>query len=203
MRRLLADIMRTLSLNTEVLEQISFAGRTDHAIFRSLLGNEHRGNSELYGKLKSSYIREIEHRMNSRHLHIYDAVRDCLELISDARHPMGLLTGNYREIAARKLSLAKLDHYFSFGAFGCNHTDRNMLGREALADFEQHYGASSKPKQYIIIGDTPMDIRCAHHLGCTSIAVTTGHFSREELAAYKPDLILNNLANPERWLNEC
>ncbi len=54
----------------------------------------------------------------------------------------------------------------------------------------------------MIIGDTPRDIQCANNAGMKCVAVTTGYYGREELAEHNPDLIIDDLSNPEEWFSK-
>lgn len=50
------------------------------------------------------------------------------------------------------------------------------------------------PKEVIKIGDTEVDVNQGHNSGCLmSIGVTTGAFSKEELAKHNPTHIINSL----------
>src|SRR5262249_52470325 len=59
-----------------------------------------------------------------------------------------------------------------------------------------------------VIGDTPLDVRCARAIGAKVVAVATGIHSVDELAASQPDLLLADLSDAgpvlevwkERWL---
>ena len=46
-----------------------------------------------------------------------------------------------------------------------------------------------------MIGDTPRDIACGKAFGARTIAVATGTWSREELAKYHPDFLIDDLSN--------
>ena len=46
-----------------------------------------------------------------------------------------------------------------------------------------------------VIGDTPRDIACGKAFGARTIAVATGTWSREELAKYQPDFLIDDLSN--------
>ncbi len=46
----------------------------------------------------------------------------------------------------------------------------------------------------IVIGDTPQDVKSAQAAGALPIAVATGKFSREELAAHRPAFVIEALA---------
>jgi phosphoglycolate phosphatase-like HAD superfamily hydrolase len=45
----------------------------------------------------------------------------------------------------------------------------------------------------VIIGDTPLDVDCAHAHGARAIAVATGHYSADELRAAGADLVVETL----------
>jgi phosphoglycolate phosphatase-like HAD superfamily hydrolase len=47
-----------------------------------------------------------------------------------------------------------------------------------------------------VVGDTPLDVRCARAIGANAVAVATGWHAHEELAASGPDLLLNDLSDP-------
>ena len=117
-------------------------------------------------------------------------------LASLAQRPdvtLGLLTGNTAAGAAAKLRHFKLDAYFTFGAFGDDHADRNRLGPIALEKAAAHAGHPFTPAQTLVIGDTPKDIACAHAIGARCLAVATGRYSTQELTAFGADRIVETL----------
>ena len=201
MNSLITDILKNLSLDDSVLENTPFAGRTDQSIFRSLLGTQKK-NEQLYHKLKESYVERMHEQLTAEHVTTFEHVTSCLNYFKGRNYDIGLLTGNFKEIAAHKLGLAGINNFFSFGAFGCDHTDRNMLGKAAQDSYREIHTSDTKPGDFLIIGDTPLDIQCAKYFGCRSVVVTTGHYSKEELGEYNPDIILENLEKPEEWLSK-
>jgi phosphoglycolate phosphatase-like HAD superfamily hydrolase len=94
---------------------------------------------------------------------------------------VGLLTGNIAAGAAAKMRHFGLDRHFGFGAYGCDHADRNRLGPVAMERAALHAGRRFTPAETLVIGDTPKDIACARALGAPCLAVATGRFSVEEL----------------------
>lgn len=48
------------------------------------------------------------------------------------------------------------------------------------------------PFEAVFVGDTIMDIQAAKNAGCTSIAVTYGIGTREQLTAQKPDVLIDS-----------
>ena len=91
---------------------------------------------------------------------------------------------------------------FRFGAFGCDHTDRNALPAIAHKKAEFSYNRTFTQKDIIIIGDTPNDVLCAQHYQARSVAVTTGPYSADQLRESNPDYVITSMQNPHNWLNE-
>jgi phosphoglycolate phosphatase-like HAD superfamily hydrolase len=100
---------------------------------------------------------------------------------------LALLTGNLQSIARRKLEGVGLAHFFDFAAsaFGSDHEDRAELVRLA---YERSALAAAET---VVIGDTPRDIACARAAGARVVAVSTGSFGAEALAA--ADEVLTDL----------
>lgn len=179
----------------------SFAGRTDRGIFMELIG-EHPDSDRLFTELKEQYSKAmIRHLLPNKIDRIDDAAESVQQAVELGIH-VGLCTGNFREVAFKKVETAGLNDFFRFGGFGGEYEDRNMLPGEADRDYKSVYGQTPSTSSYVVIGDTPNDIRCAKYFGAVSVAVTTGGFSKDNLAAHNPDLILDSLANPSRWLSE-
>ena len=110
---------------------------------------------------------------------------------------LGLLTGNTETTAYLKLSRIGLDHAFDLGAFGSDAEDRNALPAIAAQRANERHGRTFAPADVVVIGDTPRDVECARHFGARAVAVATGHYDREQLAAHSPDLLLDSLAEAD------
>jgi phosphoglycolate phosphatase len=156
-----------------------------------------------YEDLKAIYIEQLTRELQTGHVDVFDGVLESIEYCLGNEIPFALLTGNYRETAFIKLNRAGLDHYFSHGSFGCNDTDRNMLAERAIELTESWYGQRADPSRMVVIGDTPRDIECARHAGLHAVAVSTGHYKRDDLARHKPDMLLDGLHKPENWIQDC
>lgn len=115
------------------------------------------------------------------------------ELAAREGATIGLLTGNIAGGAAAKMRHFGLDHHFPFGAYGCDHADRNLLGPIALQRAAAHAGRSFTARETWVIGDTPKDIACAHAIGAKCLAVATGRFSVAELELHGADKVVENL----------
>ncbi len=109
---------------------------------------------------------------------------------------LGLLTGNIVSTAPLKLKAGGLDPaQFRIGAYGSDHIDRNHLPAIAMKRANELTGDSFNGNNTVIIGDTPADILCARAGKATAVAVASGWHAAPTLAKYKPDHLLENLAD--------
>lgn len=198
---LIDELLRRLGRDEAIITDTSFAGRTDRDIFSRLL--ESNGlDTSAFDSLKKVYLQVLDEMLATDHLITHDGAGKSIEYCTSNGHAAGLLTGNFEEAAFTKLNRAGLDHYFTTGAFGGEHHDRNMLPEVAFEKGREMIGSSLQPSDMIIIGDTPNDIGCAKHFGCVSVAVSTGSYSADQLAEHKPDYLIHTLDQPEEWLSK-
>ncbi len=132
---------------------------------------------------------------------VLEGVTALLEILA-ARSgvTLGLLTGNTAGGAASKVRHYGLASYFPFGAYGCDHPDRNHLGPIALERAAAHAGRSFTPEETWIIGDTPKDIACAKAIGARCLAVATGRFTVAELQSHGADRTVETLEQSADWI---
>ncbi|CAN5154219.1 HAD family hydrolase [soil metagenome] len=179
----------------------SFAGRTDRGIFMELIGD--RPDAEdLFLQLKESYAKAMLQHLTPDYIDRFDDAAESVWEAVELDVPVGLCTGNFRDVAMKKVETAGLINVFKFGGFGGNHSDRNLLPGEADRQYRLLFKDSPEATRYVVIGDTPNDIRCAKHFGALSVAVTTGMFNHDELAVEEPDLILTSLQGTKTWLEK-
>jgi len=199
MHRLIGEVFDELGLQAPDLHNTSFAGRTDRGIFNGLLGEQlHRPG--VFEEVRKAYIQRLDRQLESQHVEVIESARETLDYCRKQQIMIGLLTGNFRESAYIKLNRAGLDHYFSFGAFGCDYAERRHLPRLAKVEIKTKFDRDIRPHEMIIIGDTPSDIQTAHRYGAHSVAVSTGHYDHKTLAEHQPSILLNSLEQPEQWL---
>lgn len=121
------------------------------------------------------------------------------ELAGRRESTLGLLTGNTAGGAASKVRHFGLDGYFAFGAYGCDHHDRNQLGPIAQHRASAHAGRAFSSAETWIIGDTPKDIACAKAIGARCLAVATGRFTTDDLSAFGADRVVQTLDQALGW----
>lgn len=132
---------------------------------------------------------------------VLDGVLGLLEeLAARPDATLGLLTGNTAGGAASKVRHFGLADRFPFGAFGCDHHDRNRLGPIALRRAARHAGRDFSAEETWIIGDTPKDIACARAIGARCLAVATGTFSAGQLEEHGADRVVETLEQAMGWI---
>lgn len=129
---------------------------------------------------------------------VLDGVIDLLENLAQTENAqLGLLTGNTALGAEIKLRHYGLGHHFTFGAYGSDRADRNLLGHIALERAFAMTGKIFHAERTLVIGDTPKDIACAHAIGAKCLAVATGQFSARQLEEAGADWVLGSLRDLE------
>jgi phosphoglycolate phosphatase len=187
---------------TRPIEKLELSGRTDRAIMSDLFRLHIIDDTpENHERLQNAYLRHLPHYLHAGW--VLPGIADLLAHLAGREDVLvGLLTGNVRDGARVKLGFFGLDHYFPFGGYGDLHLDRDDVAREALAEVLRLH-AAIHPQRIWVVGDTPLDIRCARSIGARAVAVATGWHSLAELAVHQPDLLLADLSDPapllSRW----
>jgi phosphoglycolate phosphatase len=132
-------------------------------------------------------------------LELLPGIPDLLDALKKRGAYLGLVTGNLEEIAWAKLKKGGIAHYFSFGGFGSDNSDRREMAALAVRRANAMYGLSGK-NTIALFGDTPFDMAAARAIGALAIGVATGYPSREQLLAAGADIIFDNLADTQAVL---
>lgn len=181
------------------LEGVNFAGNTDTGIAREVLlaaGMEPSGENVM--ALLDAYLPRLADRLHRHQGRLLPGIIPLLELMKERPDcVLALLTGNLAKGAEVKLSHYGVWHYFGFGAYADDHHIRNELGPVAQARALELHGESFTPDRIHVIGDTPRDIECGKAFGAVTVAVATGHYSREELASHAPDFLFDDFSDPD------
>ena len=183
--------------------EVPVSGRTDRGIARSLFQcHDMDDTEEHWRRFRDAYLHHLEQELPRKQGRVLPGVAAILATVAQLEHvQLGLLTGNVRRGAELKLTQYGLWSYFKFGGFGDRHADRDAVAAEALAESRRHAPTATKPDRVGVIGDTPMDVTWARHIGARSVAVATGSFQREALEAYDPDVLLNDLGDVQPLLD--
>jgi len=181
---------------------IVMSGNTDTGIARQLLtlaGVE--VNEENIMGLLDCYLARLAERIALHPGRLLPGIIPLLDQMQDRPDCiLALLTGNLAAGAEVKLTHYGVWHYFGFGAYANDHHERNKLGPVAISRALEVYGEQFPPEHIYIIGDTPRDIACGKAFGAVTVAVATGHHSREELASHHPDFLFDDLVDADAVL---
>jgi phosphoglycolate phosphatase len=178
------------------VQKVNFGGRTDISLARELFGiHGIAATPENFRRFFAHYAFWLDHLMTQSN---GDACRGVREFIRDLRAlpepPMlGLLTGNIRLGAEIKLRRYGLWEMFETGAFADDHEDRNHIALAALERGRRVLGEKLQPREIVVVGDTPHDVRCGKFIGAQTLAVATGGAKLDELNNHKPDWVVEDL----------
>ncbi len=113
-----------------------------------------------------------------------------------------LLTGNVEPNALVKLAAFRLDGYLDFdvGGFGSDHRHRPSLVGVARRKAERKYGVAFDGVATVLVGDTPLDVAAGRDGGARVVAVATGPYGVDELAAAGADAVLPDLRDTDKVL---
>ncbi|HEY2786548.1 MAG TPA: HAD family hydrolase [Fimbriiglobus sp.] len=184
----------------DVLDTVPYSGRTDPDIGRELLAvHGIDPNSANLQILTQAYLDRLPDSLVANPGHVLPGVAELLEALrgrSDVH--LGLLTGNVRAGAEKKLGHYGLwDVFGPVGGFGDDRHDRDDVARIALESATSHFGRPVNPQDVWVIGDTPLDVRCARAIGANVVAVATGWHSIKELRENRPDETAEDLSDTE------
>jgi phosphoglycolate phosphatase len=124
---------------------------------------------------------------------VLPGVPERLRQLSREGHLLGIITGNGDGAAFIKLARGDLMRWFTFGAYASAGIDRAGIVRRAVERGEAMLGKDVPNADIYVIGDTPLDIDAAHAVGCTAVAVATGHFDADALREAGADHVLETL----------
>jgi phosphoglycolate phosphatase len=180
-------------------EQIETTGRTDRGIAGDLFRTHGiEDTADHWQAFHEAYLRQLVIELPRRDGCVLPGVAALLEELTLRRDvAVGLLTGNTTAGARLKLDHFGIGHHFAFGGFGERYQERNAVAREALAAAQRYVAGPVHTERVWVVGDTPLDIRCARHIGAQAVAVATGWHDREALARETPDLLFDDLTQAD------
>jgi phosphoglycolate phosphatase len=181
------------------LGAVPMAGRTDAWIVaQAAAACGASFDAERLGRFRSTYLTHLANEVHQPgpRKGVMPGVRALLDALSTRQDMiLALLTGNFAEGARAKLEYFDLWQYFRCGAFGDEAFERNDLLTTAFARVEACGLPVPGPSQVVVVGDTPLDIGVARAGGVRSVAVATGSYSRDALAAAGADVVLEDFSD--------
>lgn len=197
MREILVSVFGTFGR----IGEVDFAGKTDLAIYREALeceGVTFDAIREQMPFVEAAMVELMDRMATTGEVYrLCPGVRELLEaLASDHRFVTSLLTGNVERLAEAKLRVAGIgQHFRERGAFGSDAEERDHLPAIAAERINRSLRRELPARRFVIIGDTPRDIRCARHFGARVVAVASGQHTVEQLEPHAPDALLAGLTD--------
>jgi phosphoglycolate phosphatase-like HAD superfamily hydrolase len=184
----------------EIDTRVAFAGRSDRAIAMDLFRSHGiDASEENWQRFCAGYLARLDDTLATHQGYVLPGVPELLKNLADRGDvAIGLLTGNVREGARRKLGHYGLWEWFPFGGFGDEFDDRCQIASAALAAAKAHLNGQSTGHvggQVVVIGDTPHDVDCGRSIGARCVAVSTGQTPADVLDAARPDVLVETLAS--------
>ena len=181
---------------TEGFERLKFAGRTDVSLVREFFGlHGIAATRENFERFFERYVFWLDNILRESQTAICAGVGQFIEGLRASERPpiLGLLTGNIRLGAEIKLRHCGLWDEFVTGAFADDHEERDQIARIARERGSRVLGEDLRDEEVLVVGDTPLDIRCGRAIGARVLAVATGGASLAELRAGRPDWAVPDL----------
>lgn len=177
-------------------ENLKFAGRTDVSLVREFFS--HQGiepTPEHFQRFFRTYLHWLEQIILECESEICPGVPQFLRNLRALPQPpvIGLLTGNIRRGAQIKLTHLNLWQEFPFGGFADDHEERDGIAAVAKQRGAERVTGPLHDDELLVIGDTPLDIKCARAIKAKVLAVGTGGSTVAELESHKPDFVTENL----------
>jgi len=177
----------------------SEAGETDPIVARKTfvgaLGRE--PTEHELAAIFALYLRQLSHEVaTSEGYRVLEGAVALLGRLADAGIMLGIVSGAMEGAARVKLGRGDLNRFFLFGGYGTDSPDRTKLTSVAIHRASMLHDHGLDPALVYVVGDTPLDVAAAKATGVVSVAVASGKFPVEALAAAGADHVLPNLASP-------
>jgi phosphoglycolate phosphatase-like HAD superfamily hydrolase len=191
-----AKVFKTEFGATDGFERLKFSGRTDISLIREFFGVHNIAASrENFQRFLERYVFWLDYILAKSDTATCPGVREFIHQLQALRPSplLGLLTGNVRLGAEIKLRHFDLWKVFATGAFADDHEERDQIAAIARERGTKILGEDLRDEQVLVIGDTPLDIRCGRAIGAKVLAVATGGSSLAELQQHAPDWAVADL----------
>jgi phosphoglycolate phosphatase len=199
---LFSDAFREIYGVNTTREIVNIHGMTDQQVIFEVLKKNGLTEKEILLKIEECMdfildsFKKIE---ESFEVELNDGVLELLEELKKQDFLMGLVTGNFEQIARVKMKKASINHYFQIGGFGSDNISRTELVRAAIRRAEEKN--FKKDNNIFLFGDTPQDMNAGSEAGIATIGVTTGIYSKKDLENAGADYVVSDLQNTQKILN--
>jgi len=192
-----AKVFETEFKAVDGFERMKFGGRTDTGLVREFFGYHNiPATPENFKRFFERYVFWLDHILKETQTTVCTGVWNFIRRLQALPKPpvIGLLTGNIRLGAEIKLRHAGLWDVFVTGGFADDSEERDKIAAIAKERGSRLLNEDLQGEQVLVIGDTPLDIRCARAIGAKVLAVATGMVPIEELESHKPEWAVKDLS---------
>ena len=177
------------------IDGIAYHGKTDPGILRAALERVGISTNVIDAKLAEAL--DVTRRDAAENAvrftpTVLPGIPEVLEKLHQAGKLLGVSSGNLESIGWLKLTAAGLRQYFQFGCFADDCELRADVFQKGIAEVRRRLGPAAT---VCFVGDTPDDVQAARKVGGRIIAVGTGIFNIEDLAAQGPDASISTCAD--------
>jgi pyrophosphatase PpaX len=134
---------------------------------------------------------EFNAREHDRMIRLFPDVANTLGTMLQRGLRLGVVTSKLSENCLQNLSHLGIDRYFEC-IVAPDNCPLHKPNPGPVLEGAKLLGA--RPEQCVYVGDSPYDIAAGRDAGCTTIAVTYGVFSREDLKPERPDYFCDSFA---------
>ena len=177
-------------------EKMKFAGRTDVSLVREFFKIHNIADTaENFERFFERYVFWLDYILGHSETVACPGIWEFIAGLKSLKQPplLGLLTGNIRLGAEIKLRHFDLWEVFETGAFADDREDRDQIAVVAKERGSRVLGKKLRGNEVLVIGDTPLDIRCGREIKAKVLAVATGGATLEELQGDQPDWAVEDL----------
>jgi len=170
-------------------------GSTDTAILREAYrqaGLPENVLEERYEAILEAMRNCVAERRHELDPVVMPGVNETLHYLAQKDALLGVASGNLEAIGWIKIEKAGLREWFRFGGFSDHFPIRSELIGQAANKARELAGKGAK---ICVVGDTPRDIEAARANFLSVIAVATGTYGFDELAACQPEACVTSLAD--------
>ncbi len=170
------------------IDGIAYHGKTDLGILRAALSRCGVGSPAFEEGLAAALkviCRDVAQNSARIRPEVFPAIPEILSEIHGRNKLLGVASGNLESVGWTKIGAAGLRSYFSMGSFADACEFRTAVFDSAANAAKKTLGNDAK---ICFVGDTPEDIQAAKAVNAKVVAVCTGIFCKEQLAAFQPDL---------------
>lgn len=139
-------------------------------------------------------FRRILAEITGQYSVLFPCIPSVLESLQRRGWLLAVATNKPQDLALAVLSAFDIDGYFRVvrGADSAPPKPDPTMVRDIVSELDCAQG--------VMVGDTPMDVHAGKSAGLLTVAVVSGGHSRSELAAVKPDMLIDSLCELEQRL---